>query len=69
MAISTREIAASVLLAVTASFVLAPFVAALGYKNSCHREERSDLQLFILPRNQDGYLTLKVRPFFSLRAR
>jgi len=28
-----------------ASFMLVPFVAALGYKNSCHREERSDLQL------------------------
>ena len=30
-------------------FTLPPFVAALGHKNSRHREERSDLQLFVLP--------------------
>ena len=41
------KIAASFLLAMTRSFMRLPFVAALGYKNSCHREERSDLQLFI----------------------
>jgi len=40
---------AALSLAMTTIFTLSPFVAALGHKNSRHREERSDLQLFILP--------------------
>ena len=41
--------AAAAGLAMTTIFTLSPFVAALGHKNSRHREERSDLQQFILP--------------------
>jgi len=37
-------------LAMTTIFTLSPFVAALGHKNSRHREERSDLQLFYFAR-------------------
>mgnify|MGYP000173911751 CR=1 FL=1 len=39
-----RKIAASFLLAMTASFMLSLYVTAIGNKNSCHREERSDLK-------------------------
>jgi len=53
-----RKIAASFLLAMTAISMLSPFFTAMGNKNSRHREERSDLHLFLslknagkLPRN------------------
>ena len=51
--IEIRKIAASFLLAMTAIFMLSPFVAAMGNKNSRHREERSDLHLFLSPKNAD----------------
>ena len=31
----------------TLFYAVAPYLMALGYKNSCHREERSDLHLSI----------------------
>ena len=40
----------------TAVFMLAPYVTALGHKNSCHREERSDLHLFIAAENTEMLL-------------
>ncbi len=40
----------------TAIFMLSPFVAAMGNKNSRHREERSDLHLFLAPKNADKLL-------------
>ena len=51
--IEIRKIAASFLLAMTAIFMLSPFVAAMGNKNSRHREERNDLHLFLSPKNAD----------------
>jgi hypothetical protein len=38
-----RKIAASFLLAMTTVFMVTLSVTDLGHKNSCHREERSDL--------------------------
>ena len=37
----------------TAIFMLSPFFTAMGNKNSRHREERSDLHLFIFLKNTD----------------
>ena len=51
--IEIRKIAASFLLAMTAIFMLSPFFTAMGNKNRRHREERSDLHLFISLKNTD----------------
>ncbi len=51
--IEIRKIAASFLLAMKAILMLSPFVAAMGNENSRHREERSDLHLFLSPKNAD----------------
>ena len=45
--------AAAAGLAMTAIFMLSPFVAGMGNENSRHREERSDLHLFLSPQNAD----------------